>query len=310
MKNLELSLNEPEQLAMVARALGSEVRLQIMRLLSEKSMSIAELAQEMKAPLSTVSNNVVILEEAGLIRTERRNGIRGIMKLCSRKSDQVRIDLVGQEQRRIISDFQYMPIGHYSDCQITPTCGMAGSQANIGSQDDTAIFYEPEHFNAQLLWFQKGYVEYRFSSRQAVNRKPHCLEISFEACSEAPSYRLDWPSDITVWVNGVELGTWRCPGDFGGRQGRYTPAWWPQSATQYGLLKRWRVDQNGCLLDDEMISEVTLDQLHLTEKPYITLRIGIKENALQQGGLNLFGDQFGDYNQAIIMRLDSMKTSS
>ena len=70
------------------------------------------------------------------------------------------------------------------------------------------------------------------------------------------------------------------------------------------------MDQNCCLLDDEIISNVTLDQLHLTEKPYITLRIGIKEDADQQGGLNLFGEQFGDYNQAIIMRLDSINESA
>jgi predicted transcriptional regulator len=232
------------------------------------------------------------------------------MKLCSRKRDQVRIDLVGQEQRKIESDFQYMPIGHYTDCGITPTCGMAGSQSNIGSQDDTATFYEPEHFDAQLLWFQKGYVEYRFSSRQAVNRKLHCMEISFEACSEAPNYRLDWPSDITVWINGKELGTWRCPGDFGGRQGRCTPIWWPRSATQYGIVKRWRVDHTGCRLDDERISDVTLAQLRLADQPYITLRIGIKEEAEQHGGINLFGEQFGDYNQAIILRLDTVSESA
>ena len=55
---------------------------------------------------------------------------------------------------------------------------------------------------------------------------------------------------------------------------------------------------------------IALDRLHLTEKPYITLRIGIKEDAGQQGGLNLFGEQFGDYNQAIMMRLDSINESA
>jgi len=311
MKNLDLTLNDPEQLALVARALGSEMRLRIMQLLGERSMSIVELAQEMDAPLSTISNNVVILEKAELIRTERRNGVRGVMKLCSRKKDHVMIDLVGQENRKgIESSFQYMPIGHYTDCRITPTCGMAGAEGNIGLQDDPAVFYEPDHFGAQLLWFQSGYVEYRFSSRAAVGRRMHCMEISFEVCSEAPNYRKDWPSDITVWVNGVELGTWHCPGDFGGRQGRYSPAWWPMSATQYGLLKRWRIDQSGCLLDDEIISGVTLDQLRLGEKPYISLRIGVKDDAAQQGGINLFGEQFGDYNQAIMMRLDSVDESA
>ena len=284
MKNLDLTIREPEELAKVARALGSEVRLRIMQLLGDQSMSVVELAEAMGVPLSTVSNNIVVLEEAGLIRTERKNGLRGTMKLCSRKRDQIYIDLVAAEQRKIESFFQYMPIGNYTDCHIVPTCGMAGTQSSIGVQDDTALFYEPEHIGAQLLWFQGGYVEYRFSSRHVLNRKLHCLEVSFEACSEAPNYRLDWPSDITVWINGIELGTWRCPGDFGGRQGRCTPIWWPRSATQYGIVKRWRVDESGCKLDDERISSVTLEQLRLKEHPYITLRIGIKEDAEQQGG--------------------------
>ena len=48
MKNLELSVNAPEQLAQVARALGSDVRIRIMQLLSDRSMSIVELAQAME----------------------------------------------------------------------------------------------------------------------------------------------------------------------------------------------------------------------------------------------------------------------
>ena len=77
MKNLDLSVMDADKLALVARALGSDVRIRIMQLLGERSMSIVELAQAMNAPLSTISNNVVLLEEAELIRTERRNGVRG-----------------------------------------------------------------------------------------------------------------------------------------------------------------------------------------------------------------------------------------
>ena len=156
MKNLDLTIREPEELAKVARALGSEVRLRIMQLLGDKSMSVVELAEAMGVPLSTVSNNIVVLEEAGLIRTERKNGLRGTMKLCSRKRDQIYIDLVAAEQRKIESFFQYMPIGNYTDCHIVPTCGMAGTQSSIGVQDDTALFYEPEHFGAQLLQSDGG----------------------------------------------------------------------------------------------------------------------------------------------------------
>ena len=255
-------------------------------------------------PISTVSNSISVLEEADLIRTERQSGVRGVSKLCSRKKDHLFIQLANTAKRETESFFFNMPIGAYSDFDVTPTCGLLSHERNLGENDNPAAFYDPSRFQAQLLWFQQGYVEYRFSSQAMMEREAKCLAISFEACSEAPNYRKDWPSDITVSINGVELGTWCCPGDFGGRQGRFTPEWWLPSSTQYGLLKRWQVTTDGCYLDDVRISDVTLEHLHLTDKPYIAVRIGVKPDAEHQGGINLFGEKFGDHNQAIVMRLD------
>lgn len=309
MKNLDLTLDESERLYEVSRALSSHVRIRIMQLLCENSMNVVELAQKLGEPVSTVSNNVMILEQADLIRTERQSGVRGVMKLCSRKKDRVNIRLDKRNQRGMQSFFQVMPIGYYSDCRIEPVCGLVSDKAIIGSQDDPAVFFDPEHYTAQLLWLQQGYVEYRFSTRDLREGALKCLEVSFEACSEAPNYRKDWPSDITVWINDVELGTWHCPGDFGGRQGRNSPDWWPLSSTQYGMLKRWRVSEEGCELDEGYLSDVTLSQLHLQDQPYISLKIGIKPDAKQQGGMNLFGEGFGDYDQPIVLRLDCLRNN-
>lgn len=307
MKRMELNLGNPKRLQQVARALGSEIRIRILELLDENSMNIVELAQRLNVPVSTVSNNVVVLEEADLIRTERQAGVHGMMKLCSIKNNSVDMLLFKPRSRELQSFFYPMPIGHYTDCQVVPVCGLLDMRGGIGVQDDARCFYDAERHNAQLLWFQRGYVEYRFSNQVLRDHRLQCLEVSFEACSEAPNYRLDWPSDITVWINDVELGTWCCPGDYGGRQGHYSPDWWPLASTQYGILKRWRVDENGSALDDCPLSEVTLRQLRLEDKPYISLRIGIKKDSQHQGGINLFGDHFGDYNQAIVMRMDCLK---
>ena len=304
MKQMNLNLSDPVQLQKVAHALANELRLKILALLDERSLNVLELSQRLNVPISTVSNSIVVLEEAELIRTERQSGVRGVSKLCSRKKDNVTIHLANTAKREMESFFFNMPIGAYSDFDVTPTCGLLSHERNLGENDNPAAFYEPARFEAQLLWFQQGYVEYRFSSQTLAERDAQCLAISFEACSEAPNYRRDWPSDITVSINGVELGTWCCPGDFGGRQGRFTPEWWLTSSTQYGILKRWKVNAEGCYLDDQRISNVTLDQLHLTDKPYIAVRIGVKPGAVHQGGINLFGEKFGDYNQAIVMRLD------
>lgn len=304
MKHMNLSLSEPAGLQKVAHALSNELRLKILSLLDERSMNVLELSQRLNMPISTVSNSITVLEEADLIRTERQSGVRGVSKLCSRKKDNITIQLAKAAKRELESFFYHMPIGAYSDFVVTPTCGLLSHERNIGENDNPATFYDPARFQAQLLWFQQGYVEYRFSSHALMEQEAQCLAIAFEACSEAPNYRKDWPSDITVSINGVELGTWCCPGDFGGRQGRCTPEWWLPSSTQYGLLKRWKVMADGCYLDDVRISDVTLEQLHLTDKPYIAVRIGVKPDAVHQGGINLFGERFGDHNQAIVMRLD------
>lgn len=307
MKHMELSLADPGKLQTVARALSSDLRIRILELLNERSMNIIELSQRLEVPISTVSNSIVILEEADLIRTERQTGVRGVMKLCSRKKDDITIELVMPGAPEIQSYYQSMPIGHYTDACVAPVCGLLSATGGIGEQDDPASFYDQDRFSAQLLWFQHGSVEYRFSNQVLSDHTPKSVEISFEACSEAPNYRMDWPSDITVSINGVEIGTWCCPGDFGGRQGRFSPAWWVQSSTQYGNLKRWRVDGTGAYLDDERISDVRIEELKLDKEPFIRLSIGVKEDAVHQGGINLFGEKFGDYDQAIILRLDCTK---
>lgn len=304
MKHMELDLTDPNKLQSVARALSSDLRLKILELLNERSMNVIELAQRLEVPVSTVSNSIVVLEEADLIRTERQTGVRGVMKLCSRKKDNIEIRLVMPDCHTVQSHYQSMPIGHYTDISVSPVCGLLSDIRNIGEQDDISSFYDKDRYMAQLLWFQQGYVEYRFSNQALKDKQPKCIEISFEACSEAPNYRLDWPSDISLFLNGVEIGTWLCPGDFGGRQGKYSPLWWNHSSTQYGMLKRWRVDETGAYLDEMKISDVKISDIGIMNYPFIRLSIAVKKDAVHQGGINLFGEKFGDYNQAIVMRLD------
>jgi predicted transcriptional regulator len=130
------------------------------------------------------------------------------------------------------------------------------------------------------------------------------LEISMELCSEAPLYNANWPSDITVSINGVELGTYLSPGDFGGEPGLLNPPWWDLRNTQYGLLKKWKVDENGSYIDGRRLSGVTVDQLGIHDSPAFALRIGVKPDAANIGGLNLFGSKFGNYEQDLLVRFD------
>ena len=141
-----------------------------------------------------------------------------------------------------------------------------------------------------------------FRSRLPVGVTLDAIEVSFEVCSEAPLHHADWPSDITVWIDGVEIGTWTSPADFGGERGVLTPSWWDSQNTQYGLLKVWKVTQNGSFVDGVQVSQVSLKDLALKPGDSILVQIGIKEDARNIGGLNLFGSKFGNYPQDIILR--------
>lgn len=68
-----------------------------------------------------------------------------------------------------------------------------------------------------------------------------CIEAAvFLILQARAGYNTRWPSDITVSINGMEIGTWTSPGDMGGEHGRLTPDWWTIENTQYGFLTTWK----------------------------------------------------------------------
>jgi predicted transcriptional regulator len=285
------------------KALDSLNRVRILRYLSNKVASVSEIGAALDLPTSTAALHIETLEEAGLIRSEMAPASRGLQKVCARMYDKIVLDLPVLDVPREQAIEMTMPIGAFVDCQVTPTCGLLSETGIIGLLDDPASFYEPDHSNAQLLWFHQGYVEYRFPNRIPGMARPDSLRLSMEVCSEAPLYNLKWPSDVTVWVNDIEIGTWTSPADFGGERGRLTPEWWTPRNTQFGLLKYWHVNTEGAEVDGMRASDVTIEKLKLTNSPFIAVRIGVKPDAEYVGGLNLFGSRFGNYPQDLVMRI-------
>ena len=303
-KHVDLSLAKPDMLYRFAHALASPVRIRIMQALCNSSMNVGELSQALDIPMSTTALAVKTLEEAGLITTETQPGARGSMKLCSRRIDTMNVDLGPEDKKEGSVLSMHMQLGGYSIAEgIRSTCGIAGEKAIIGEMDNPAVFYSTERFDAQLIWFRQGLLEYRFSFQQMDKIEIEWLEFSVEACSEAPMYRDPWESDIAVSINGKRLGIWTCPCDCGGRQGKLTPGWWPALSTQFGFLKTWRVTDKGTYLDGSRISDVTIGDLGIREQNYIAAAIEVPPDAEHAGGINLFGNWFGDYPQALILRL-------
>jgi predicted transcriptional regulator len=311
MKNrINLDIYQPEKTAIVLKALASPVRLKMLSTLVENAgMNISELAGRFRLPLSSAALHVRVLEDAGLIFTQEKPGLRGAQKICAILAEDVYLNLFHREKSlRPTREVGYnMPLGNYFECSVTKPCGIAGRRAFIGTEDAESAFYNPNRIHAQLIWFTTGFLEYRFSNHFIKSEKVLEAAFSFEACSEAPGYHNDWPSDITVWINHQEVLTFRSAGDYGGKRGIYNPDWWPDTSTQYGELHRLEISPQGCFGDGRKSSDLTLGDLRLLEGDYISFKIGVKKESEYPGGINLFGEHFGNYRQNIAMTVKMEK---
>ncbi len=306
-KNLELNLaaaSHKEHLVAIGKALSSPVRIDIMNLIKTKPLSLQEIARLLQIPLSSTAMHIRCLEDAGLIITENQPGIRGSMRVCMCHILSFHLEAYDTEIDAADHSYLYeMPVGSYYNFDVSPTCGLAGMEGIIDCFDNPVSFYSAERQNAQLIWFSQGFLEYRFPNK--INRLLTLQELSFslELCSEAPGYSEDWPSDITFYINDQEVGTYACPGDFGVRRGKCTPDIWPMGRTQYGLLTSISLRQDGGYINESPVNPaVSLSTVGLDEHPFISFKVCIKSDAVNIGGVNIFGEKYGDHPQGICMR--------
>jgi predicted transcriptional regulator len=298
-----LIINPIEDIA-ILKGLASEMRVRILELLRTQSMNVNELTIALKLPQSTVATNVQILENAGLIRTETMKAKKGSQKVCHSVYQEILIQFPQTKKPEDDVIEVEMPIGLYTSFEVSPPCGLCSTEGIIGYLDVPDDFLNPGRMKAGLLWFEKGFVEYKFPNNSLYKDKPvKKLEVSMELSSETPGTNKNWLSDISFNINDVEIGIWTSPGDFGDHRGKLTPLWWKLEGSQYGLLKHWIVTEEGSFVDGVLVSHVTLQDLDLTAHHSIRLRIGVKENAEHLGGMNLFGRGFGNYDQDLMLRL-------
>ncbi|MCA0753615.1 ArsR family transcriptional regulator [Paenibacillus sp. N4] len=285
----------------VYEALASEVRLQIIDKLFLKEMNIKELASELYLSSAIVSTHVNKLQQAGLVtcRMKRVNG--GTYKYCSMSSEYLQIKLSPAQSlaRKFVE--VAIPVGHYTDFEVSPTCGIATAEKLIGHYDNPTYFLDPERVNAGILWFARGYVEYKIPNYLFKDQSIEEIEISLEIGSEAPHVSDEWPSDIQFTLNGRLLGVWTSPGDFGGTRGKLTPDWWHEDVNQFGLMKVLRINKAGTFIDGRQMSDVKLGDLQEEQKQW-TFRISAEDTGRGRGGLTLFGKGFGNYDQDIVIR--------
>lgn len=287
----------------IYEALASDVRLKIIQLLSQQEMNIKDLAQalELSSPIMTM--HVKKLEKAGLISSEMVASSGGTRKMCKLITDSIKIDFPSKNRPALRTYHEsIVSVGHYTDFDVEPTCGLATTVKVIGMFDEPRFFLDADRINAKILWFSRGFIEYRTANFLLRSEKPTELEISFEISSEAPFANENWPSDISFYLNGTKIGIWTSPGDFGGKRGKFTPDWWWDEINQYGLLKVLKITPAGTFIDGQKISDVTLDDVDILNKQW-KFRIAVEPDAENVGGVTLFGSGFGNYNQDIVFKL-------
>lgn len=289
----------------IFKALGSELRINLIKLLLEhKEMNMNELAANLGITNGALTSHVKKLEESGIVTILSEHAGHGNQKICRVNVDKILVDVVAGEDGMSQKSYSIdIPIGNYSDYSVFPTCGLSAADKLIGEVDDPRYFAHPNHTKAQIIWFGRGYIDYRIPNMLPPGQKIDSLTISFEISSEAPGVNNDWPSDITFFLNGINLGTWTSPGDYGDVHGIFTPDWWFPNWNQYGLLKMLVIDKNGTFIDGLRISDTNTRQMALTSQDNLLFRFSSQEPSAHVGGLTLFGSNFGNYSQDISVRV-------
>lgn len=286
------------------KALGSDIRIQILKILLENNqMSMNQLANELNISNGALTGHIKKLEECGLISTSNDSSGHGNQKLCSLIQDRILVEIKKPIDLSNVYNTS-IKVGQFSSHNVFPTCGMATSSFVIGELDDVRYFDHPDRFNADIMWFTKGYVEYVIPNLIPRNQKITQLSLSAEISSEAPGIDNNWPSDISFYINDTLVGTWTSPGDYGDVRGMFTPEWWPQNWNQYGLLKLLVINHKGTFIDGLKISDITTSELNLDYTSTIRFRIAVEENSAHVGGLTIFGKSFGNYDQDIVVSIN------
>ncbi len=266
-------------------------------------MNMNELASKLKITNGALTNHIKKLEDCGIVSISNESAGHGNQKICSVYLDKILVDINAQEDFKNIYQTS-LKVGHFTDYNIYPTCGIASGTALIGEVDDTRYFAHPGRYEADILWFTRGYVEYIIPNFIPCGQKIDQITISLEISSEAPGINDVWPSDISFKINGRKIATWTSPGDFGNVQGIFTPDWWYPNWNQYGLLKILVLNKKGTFIDGLQVSDVSIDEFDFDYHSTIKLKLEVEDEAEHVGGLTIFGKSFGNYNQDIDVRIN------
>lgn len=304
----DLSLGNEEDLdkiAIVAGALSSPVRLQMLRQLQDGAISIPKLAEMNNLSITNCIFHATILENAKLIniRLVHHGKTNKKVRMCTRLLRKFNVNL-------FLGDHNEFPGPNKKVFSYTTRVG----EFIYISEDVDACFatkdnfyfgtwkgiYNPERFNAEIIWSNGGIISYAFPNDFTMKGETEQLMLDIEVCSETLDHDNLHKSDITFWINDVELFTYRCPGDYGDRVGVLNPEYWSKGKnvlpTQYGDRLHIVIEKDAIYLNEVLVNKkFNMKSLHLGKGNMLKLTIGNKKGCEFPGGWNIFGKGFGDY---------------
>src|SRR5690625_2197766 len=294
---------------LIFEALNSKVRVRILEMLMEhKELNLDYFAKALNISNSAITMHIKKLSAANLIDITTASGIRGSMKICTLKVDRILIDFEQETLPVNVRSFE-LGIGHFTNYSVEPTCGIVTNEKIIGEFDEPRYFSFTDRYNAALLWFTSGYLEYKIPNPLKPDESIRELQISLEISSEAPGFSSHYPSDIHFNINDVNLGYWTTPGEYNDKPGNFTPTWWFPNLGQYGKKKMLIINENGTYIDGITISNKTIDELKIAFDSDISFKIAAPKDAANAGGLMILGKGFGEYNSGIEIKMHYVSNS-
>ncbi len=311
---------EGSHVAPVVKALSNDVRLKILSLLSDGDMNVQSIAAQLDLSKTAVLTHINLLEQAGFIRSEYHTGTVGNQRICHKVYDRLIFDFDPQPKSDADDEMYYeteVPVGNFFGFDAWAPCGMASHSHIIKKWDDPSSFCDVERVNASLVWTAFGYLEYRipvdplFIGKRITKVKivmeisPHHMVKTHKALCLPPDIPIsritEDVSDVTVWVNGVEVGTQTVyVGD--DREGAiYTPAWW-RTLPYNGELLKISLNDGGCFINHRKTNALTGAEIISLGERFLTLRVGVKPDAKYMNGIMVFGRGFGKHQQGILAK--------
>ncbi len=282
----------------VFKCFTSVTRIQILNLLSEKSYNIKELAESLQVSTSIMTRHIIMLENAGIIYSYIKPARRGIQKVCTLKEKEIIINnnnINVNEQNHVI----YIPVGLYNTAFVSSHCGLYADNYVIGLVDDPRYFNSPDHFKADIIWFENGYIEYNLPTSKFINNNISQLQISIVV--EAKTYS-NFPkkTKILFLLNDIILCDYSIIANYYLVQKNNNLD--INSHIKKSTLILLTLTEKGCFLNEHYTSDITIKDVLKDENRDAIFRISMPEENNNNNILYIYGSKTNSNGQDLMIK--------